>query len=180
MTDTEIIETLLDQLRRMAVGDVAQRCYGICSNVSRAFEPKVHQQEVMPLLRRAYRVWPKWSGDLDYPVPHPSLGCMGAYANTLDLWAGEYGETRMELVHFLIAHFEAVLPGPMLARDRLWLQYKEQGLTTLEANRAVLNTTVNVSHVLAQRTDIMGAFSWRHTPEGSAYWRAIARRTNLL
>lgn len=47
--------------------------------------------------------WSKFSGDVKYPVPHPDVICpIAAYQFTRDVWTGEYGQLRYELLDFLI------------------------------------------------------------------------------
>lgn len=42
--------------------------------------------------------WPKYSGDPEFPVPFPSGTPREGYIGTPNLWAGEYGELRRELL----------------------------------------------------------------------------------
>lgn len=50
-----------------------------------------------------FEAWPKFSGSIVYPVP----GCGGrsgswAYNYAGDVWVGEYGDLRWELLDFMI------------------------------------------------------------------------------
>lgn len=61
---------------------------------------------IMPLFEQ----WPKFSGDLSFPVPDPDdkLGHSNVYHMGSDdyiLWTGEYGNLRKELLDFLISNF---------------------------------------------------------------------------
>jgi len=50
--------------------------------------------------------WDKYTGDAGYPVQHPTLPSdKGFYAED-NLWVGEYGKNRLELVAFLLKYLE--------------------------------------------------------------------------
>ena len=71
--------------------------------------------QVDAILKPIFRKWPKYSGNSWYPVPHP---CQNEYADeddirylaeqafedeyADDMWTGEYGELRKELLAFCI------------------------------------------------------------------------------
>ena len=59
-------------------------------------------------LRRLFRLWPKYSGDIVYPVPggHEAFWSAVRYETT---WSGEYGKLRKELLNFMIEQLEKEL-----------------------------------------------------------------------
>ena len=59
-------------------------------------------------LRRLFRLWSKYSGDIVYPVPggHEAFWSAVKYKAT---WSGEYGKLRKELLNFMIKQLEKEL-----------------------------------------------------------------------
>lgn len=81
---------------------------GICNNINntRDIDLYTNIDDIYDLLYEAFAVWPKFSGDLDYPVPHKYSGSAGYYRNT-NKWdiTTQYGKDRMELLEFMIDYF---------------------------------------------------------------------------
>lgn len=98
-------QTLLNALR-----DVKERPYrGICSSVWRTVPfDHPHKMEVSQLLDNLFQRWPEFSGNVGYPVPHPTLAASSAYMmgtyglNDVSMWRGEYGESRRRLLNWMI------------------------------------------------------------------------------
>lgn len=83
---------LLDRLERMRQYGPERFHIGICCNL-----PVNLRGEVL-----AYaKTWPRYTGNRDYPVPHPHIDAETAY-KARPLWQGEYGDNRRELLAFLI------------------------------------------------------------------------------
>ena len=59
----------------------------------------------------SWTTWPKYSGDIEYPVPHPELLPKIAYYKTRGehMWDDEYGANRMELLDWLIEQLDKKL-----------------------------------------------------------------------
>ena len=76
---------------------------GICSRLSGAVLP-----EFMAALKR----WPKYSGDPEYPIPHPSLTARAGYLSERDLWAGEYGQLRLEAIGWMLGEVTIAAEAP--------------------------------------------------------------------
>lgn len=76
---------------------------GICSNA-------LTETSEWAYLHACFLCWPKFSGDLGYPVPHPELNCTGAYDLCYDLWdkSTEYGLNRWELLDHCIRTLSAM------------------------------------------------------------------------
>lgn len=73
---------------------------GICVNTEIIAEAALYDTAGLDdLLLEAFRAWPEFSGDDNYPVPH-SDGAMSGYWQ-LNLWVGEYGAARMRLLNFV-------------------------------------------------------------------------------
>ena len=55
------------------------------------------------ILKRAFRTWPKFSGNADFPINDPT-GIETAYNvyDQLPKWIGEYGALRFELLDHII------------------------------------------------------------------------------
>lgn len=81
--------------------------FGICSNVDSLLTRMgatvtPATDEVMYGL---FEKWPKFTGCPEFPVPHPHLTPAAAYAEP-QIWEGVYGDTRKELLNFMIAELE--------------------------------------------------------------------------
>ena len=87
--------TLLEKLIELRDNGPFDRVLGICHNM------KTSEKE-MSELRSLFCSWPKYSGRLVFPVPHPKLSPAEAFSAVLDLWVGEYGDLRRELLNHLI------------------------------------------------------------------------------
>lgn len=62
-------------------------------------------------LRGLFREWPQFSGNADFPVPHPTeLACI-AYNSTQNMWnrRTKYGRARWDLLEFCISELEKEL-----------------------------------------------------------------------
>ena len=108
--------------RQFPIGDVLRHClkalkalrdterseFGICLN----FEDLLDREWVLidsdELIQGIAATWPKFSGDISYPVPHASLSPEEAYSKTNNLWdkRTRYGQDRRELLEFIIATLE--------------------------------------------------------------------------
>lgn len=86
--------------------------FGVCTLVGRYFERHYEYEEYETLfavwLQWAHGTWTEWelySGDRNYPVPHPEHRPDHAYGLTYNKWDmdTEYGKNRMKLLEFLIS-----------------------------------------------------------------------------
>jgi len=92
-------QNFLDGLKEIRDGRIVHKFTGICSNLS-----DISGKYAYPFVGIYACGWGKHSGSVSYPVPRPTMG-----AN--DMWSGEYGRRRLELVAFLIAKLEDQLAG---------------------------------------------------------------------
>ena len=75
--------------------------FGICENMKQGRFPTSHSRK--ELITHYSRSWEKYSGNVIYPVPSPfGGGPATAYNSCADLWVGEYGALRYELLNHLI------------------------------------------------------------------------------
>ena len=75
--------------------------FGICRNVELKMFPA--HDFCKELITHYSRSWDKYSGNVIYPVPNPSGGGPAiAYNSCRNLWVGEYGALRYELLDHLI------------------------------------------------------------------------------
>ena len=105
---------------------------GICDNIYSVMDdlfgenkswvmenPEGFEIDLYMWVQQVAQKWPKWSGDITYPVPVPVPANMGlaelkagvhtpmdAYHYFHNVWEGAYGELRMELLDFLIEELE--------------------------------------------------------------------------
>lgn len=80
--------------------------FGICSNVTILRYPSTWA--TLPtdeVLYELFKKWPKATGNPAFPVPHPHLSPIAAFAEP-HLWEGEYGNNRKELLVFMIEQLE--------------------------------------------------------------------------
>lgn len=103
-----------------AVKDLIDLLNAVKSNDTKKFYPTVgicSQVYLLVPLRDAFRAWPKYSGDVIYPVSvnYNKTGSCTAYReyheakNTGTMWVGEYGKLRIELLEFLIQYYIGIL-----------------------------------------------------------------------
>lgn len=88
--------------------------YAICSSVELVmyemdeFDPARHWDVIFDLFSR----WPEFSGNLRFPVPHPTESPQdGFFSTSWNMWLGEYGEARFRLLRFMIETLEATCPN---------------------------------------------------------------------
>lgn len=101
-------EIVLQALIIMRDGTVRRAEEGICYNLTMLVP--LLGWEVRELVVELFKGWPKHSGNPKYPVPStyvegapPAIGAaMSMYYDTTDLWVGEYGELRKELLDYTI------------------------------------------------------------------------------
>lgn len=94
-------------------GAVKDPTYGACLNCSGPFMSRLENDDycaIWLMLKRLPHKWPKFSGCGCFPVPAPTgeyPGLTGGeaaremYENTLDVWAGEYGDLRREFCRYM-------------------------------------------------------------------------------
>lgn len=80
---------------------------GICGVLSEKLGSHKYK-ELLPWLLKQFMRWPKFSGQMHYPVPHPIASADDAY-DRCDHYteSTEYGDNRRELVNFLIDKLDA-------------------------------------------------------------------------
>lgn len=90
-----ILHFALKELKKKVDKGNHYRHRGICGNLEIPFNIKTS-------LESLFTRWPKYSGNITYPVPHQYLNPIDAYANTSDHWVGYYGKLRIELLDHMI------------------------------------------------------------------------------
>ena len=117
MNYNEYLQLMLDAALDIKAGNFAKG-YGICTNlqdkVDYAMSVKFPEYTIddddddltmnsWRILRRAFRTWPKFSGDIDFPIddPYEIEQAQDAYAR-LPKWTGAYGALRFELLDHII------------------------------------------------------------------------------
>ena len=105
MNYIEYLQLMLDAALDIKAGNFDKE-YGICTNL----QDKVHSQtkgaeyyDSWRILRRAFYTWPKFSGDVNFPIddPHEIETPCNVYARS-HKWIGEYGALRFELLDHVI------------------------------------------------------------------------------
>lgn len=82
--------------------DLIKRTKGICGNI-----PWILHSE----FRKFARIWDKYSGNPNFPVPKTKLGFIKqnperAFYATHDMWAGQYGRDRLDLLTKFNQHLQ--------------------------------------------------------------------------
>ena len=98
----EHLSAVLEAMIRVKGGEIDATIFGICFNTSQIVgDDGCVAYDVIEYLSPK---WPKYSGDIAYPVPSPNgkETPMYAYNYSDNLWTGEYGQLRYELLDFLI------------------------------------------------------------------------------
>lgn len=80
---------------------------GICNQILDRLPSSLSNREftnAVDTLDALMRQWPKYSGDPEFPVPHPSKEASEAYLGCADKWSkrSAYGRARWELLDYLI------------------------------------------------------------------------------
>jgi len=93
------IKEVIDKLVSTANNHEFVSRYGICD---------ILPYDFLPVFEKAYVLWPKYSGNLNYPVPHPKLHPREAYETVYDVWDvdTEYGRDRRELALWFADYLE--------------------------------------------------------------------------
>lgn len=71
---------------------------GLCTNLS-----TITGMDCNNLVHTISQDWPEFSGDAEYPVPHPKLSPCDGYrrGRHTGQWSGKYGATRRRLAKFI-------------------------------------------------------------------------------
>lgn len=77
-------------------------------SLSDEMDEPTRRTDLDSFLEPYFRRWPKFSGNIEYPVPHPELNPYTAYNEARNLWDRdtEYGRNRWDLLEFIIAEIE--------------------------------------------------------------------------
>ena len=105
MTYNEYLQLMLDAALDIKAGNF-DKGYGICTNLSDKVNSQVEESERYELshvLKQAFYKWPKFSGDVQFPIndPYNEVSAHRAYSY-LPKWTGEYGALRFELLDHVI------------------------------------------------------------------------------
>ncbi len=89
---------VLSELNHEGPSDNSQ---GLCFCLIDGYTGNGH--ELMGWLKEKFKEWPRFSGDINYPVPHPRLLPKTAYQLSENKYSGnEYCLNRMDLLDFLL------------------------------------------------------------------------------
>lgn len=94
-------QEVIEFLGRLAEGNIFRGSYrsGICLILHAEF-PDNRCVDAIPAFFCSD--WEEWSGDEDYPVPHPDGEADRGYYVSKDLWTGEYGASRKRFCLYLV------------------------------------------------------------------------------
>ena len=104
MTYSEYLQLMLDAALDIKAGNF-NKGYGICTNLSNKVNSQVEESERYDshqILKQAFYTWPKFSGDVNYPINDPYNKVSAYRAYDLPKWTGEYGALRFELLDHVI------------------------------------------------------------------------------
>lgn len=95
----EDIATLHRGLKYLRENGPARPSLGICD------QPLMIRLSMTDILRDFFTTWPKYSGRITFPVPHPTYAPNEAYTILENLWdrGTEYGRNRWELLDHCLA-----------------------------------------------------------------------------
>ena len=104
MTYNEYLHLMLNAALDIKAGNFDEG-YGICYNIENKVDRQVQEEcyEAWRILNQAFYTWPKFSGDVQFPINDPcdEVSANHAYVY-LPKWVGEYGELRWELLDHVI------------------------------------------------------------------------------
>ena len=115
MNYNEYLQLVLDAALDIKAGNFNNR-YGICQNIAHkvayAMDVKFPDYVIgddeffmnsWRILRRAFYTWPKFSGDIEFPIddPHEIETAQDVYVRA-PKWTGAYGALRFELLDHVI------------------------------------------------------------------------------
>lgn len=105
----EYLQLMLDAARDIKAGNFDDE-YGICTNLSDKVASEVEESEhydSWQILKQAFRTWPKFSGDVNFPINDPKgIEQAGDVYECLPKWTGEYGALRFELLDHVIDYLK--------------------------------------------------------------------------
>ena len=104
MTYNEYLQFCLNAALDIKAGNFDKR-YGICGNMEHKVDDEVPEEcyDSWQILKQAFRTWPKFSGDVNFPIndPYNRDPAHRAYDYS-PKWIGEYGALRFELLDHVI------------------------------------------------------------------------------
>ena len=106
MNYIEYLQLMLDAALDIKAGNFDKE-YGICSNLSDKVNSQVEESEERydswQILKQAFPTWPKFSGDVNFPINDPYNRNQANIAYDYSpKWIGEYGALRFELLDHVI------------------------------------------------------------------------------
>lgn len=104
MNDLNLEVDMLDALLTIKTSGAFDMNAGICDNVVNLLEDNgYHYRTIYDLIGSISSNWDKFSGNTKYPVPAVKQPTSREeFNNSVDMWSGEYGQLRYELLDFLI------------------------------------------------------------------------------
>lgn len=103
MNYNEYFQFCLDAALDIKAGNFDKE-YGICSNLrNKVYGEGLDPYELWLIMQQAFYTWPKFSGDINYPIndPYNEVSAHRVY-DQLPKWTGEYGALRFELLDHVI------------------------------------------------------------------------------
>ena len=99
---------LRKQLELLLKGKIKFTSSGICSNVEGI--------EDHYTLCKYFETWKHYSGNTIFPVPDPegNVSPANIYSITRNMWAGNYGELRKDLVRHILAETKPNITGRLI------------------------------------------------------------------
>jgi len=84
---------------------------GICIQLEHLLAHVRDKEGWSSKIKALFAAWPRYSGNIDYPVPHPAKDPQQAYNETENMWnrRTKYGQARWDLLEFCISELEKEL-----------------------------------------------------------------------
>ena len=105
MNYSEYLQFCLDAALDIKEGNFDKE-YGICTNLSDKVNSRVEESvryNSWKILEQAFPTWPKFSGNVEFPINDPNEIEMGREVYVrLPKWTGAYGALRFELLDHVI------------------------------------------------------------------------------
>lgn len=91
---------LLAALRLLAKGRIPYESKGLCFNLYHGFS--ISTSTALTIMEEACEGWKYYSSNRLYPIEHPSFTPVTGFNYEKEMWHGEYGRRRYELVDRMI------------------------------------------------------------------------------
>jgi len=111
--DKKLKKEIMIHLRKLGNREIkpTNKEYGMCTDLDVHTNINIRAAYIGDRFKHIYKTWPKYSGSINFPVPHPKLNSTQAYQIGKSLWDARttYGKNRLELCLYIADRLEEEL-----------------------------------------------------------------------